>query len=624
MPGRVVDEGEIFLDGIYYPVVGAVQPTLVSVYPPKLVLGDTTKDSQTRASVIAWNGWQAGLGVECMTEQDKPGKTWWSTCQLRIDHHLTLPRLAVITAASGVSGVFTIGAIGELASEIYAAFGTAVRKYNNVTDSWGSTLATLPAGATHALNFVLGSTEYLAFATGGGYTYTSDGVAWTDDTTDTRYLAFWDDRLWGLDAAGQLWRATVVGTETNDAIVPVPSGNITSLFVGRNAAGTIVLYCMTRRGLYQHTAATPRWEATDLALPLHPDNGVGSNRWRDSMYIAAGLTVYRYINGENSAVVIPVGPDLDHGLPLAQQGRIIQLVGTHNELMSLIDGTTPSAEVDMFDGSAMGSHIASVINVDTGYSEILGWTEKSWETKWLAAANTAAADAMYASYAYSTHRLYWAHNQRIYYMALPTGLVNPTQLTSFAYAASAEHITPWVVLGAKDITALALALHVEVTQATVNETVVVDYATNYSATYTNLGTISTDGTTTYLFPNSTTPSGTDFRTIRFRLTLARGTVNTNTPDIRSLTFVYRKKLRARWGFAAILDLTREWKGRSPRQQQDSLVTTSERNTLVEFTMHSDTSAGDPRNYYVDVLPSEGAENTGFDFTGNVRVTLAEP
>ena len=214
----------MFIDETLYPITRPVQSALSSVYPPKLVIGDTDKDSGQGLSVLAMGDWREGIGLNKMKGAADVARAWWSTCQLRYQGHLVLPPLATTTAASGVSGDFTIGAINELADEIYVAFGTSVRKFNNTNDSWGSSLATLPAVATDAINIRLGDTIYLVFATTGGYTYTSNGSSWTDDTKDAKYLAFWDDRLWGIDNTGQLWFALAVGTETDDAQLPLPDG----------------------------------------------------------------------------------------------------------------------------------------------------------------------------------------------------------------------------------------------------------------------------------------------------------------------------------------------------------------------------------------------------------------
>ena len=68
----------------------------------------------------------------------------------------------------------------------------------------------------------------------------------------------------------------------------------------------------------------------------------------------------------------------------------------------------------------------------------------------------------------------------------------------------------------------------------------------------------------------------------------------------------------------------EWKGLTARQLQNELITAAESNVLVEFTFHDDTTAGDPRNYYVDILLPGGSEAGGRDFTGLVSVNVSEP
>ena len=68
MANKVVEDNEIFLNGVYYPVVRPVQSSLASIYPAKIVIGDTTRDSNLRSSVIAWSDWRGGIGVESYSD----------------------------------------------------------------------------------------------------------------------------------------------------------------------------------------------------------------------------------------------------------------------------------------------------------------------------------------------------------------------------------------------------------------------------------------------------------------------------------------------------------------------------------------------------------------------------
>ena len=274
MPERVEERNQVSLNGVRFRTTGPVREDLESRFAPKTVTGDFNKDSHQRESVWAPT-FHGGIGKFRVQPGEVSDRAWWSTLPLRYDR-LGLPQLATMTAASGVAGSYTVGAIGELANEIYACFGTAVRKYNNTTDSWGSTLATLPAAATDSITFRLNNVVYLAFATTGGYTYTSDGITWVDDTRDALYLVAWDDKLWGIDNTGLLWWSSQIGSEQDDAQLPLPNGSVNKLFVARNAADIEVLYVATTTGLYVHDNAEHKWLFTGINAPYGPDNGKGA------------------------------------------------------------------------------------------------------------------------------------------------------------------------------------------------------------------------------------------------------------------------------------------------------------------------------------------------------------
>ena len=629
MPARIAGKNQVSLNGVVYKTTGPVQQVLASQFAPKFVTGDTNKDSHTRHSIWAPR-FIGGIGKYRGRPGEPSDRAWWSTHQLRYDGHLPLPQLATTTAASGVTGSYTVGAIGELANEIYAAFGTAVRKYNNTTDSWGSTLATLPAIATDSITFRMGNVVYLAFATTGGYTYTSDGITWTDDTKDALYLAYWDDRLWGIDNTGLLWWSSQIGSEQNDAQIPLPDGSTNDLFVARNAAGDLVLFAATTRGLFAHDDTTIKWLFTEVSLPYHPDNGKGATAWRDSVYIPSGNAVYRYTQGSNSAVLTTVGPDRDDGLPSDKRGVIRQLIGTHNDLLAITDGSTAPGALTSFPTRGASTHHGVVIDPDVGYSTILGWNERAWEVKWLGGSAEQAISWAHVSNAYSTYRLWWAQNQRIYFMPVQRDIVNPLEVTTLTYAATTqETITPWLDPG-QDSDTLALSVKIEVLTTTSTETVTVDYGLNYSSTYTSFtspsGVITTNGVTEFPFPTDTAPTGTAFRSIRFRIRTVRGSTTTLTPDLISIVFMYQKEMPPKYVFRMEIDLQKDTGDNTVKQLRDSLRTALESTPLVEFAYRNDTGTdlgSTDRRYYVNVEEATNMEETGEDESGVSRLVLSE-
>jgi hypothetical protein len=647
MANAVVEENEIYLNGTYYPLTRPVRSQLASLYPAKVVIGDTTKDSQLRSSIIAWSDWRGGIGINRMEGAGEVNRAWFSTSQLRYKNHLVLPSLTTesTTPSHSIDGA-TIGAINTLNDEVYAFWNGSdsespkLFKYNNTTGSWGSALTQSATDqVTDSVVFTDGGgTTYLVFAhydgNGSGYTYSSDGSSWTTDTTDTKYLTVWDERLWGISHAGQLWYATAIGTEINDAVLPLPDGSITKLFVARNAIGVPIIYAATTRGLFAHNADNAMWEDTQMDFPVHPDNGKGTTRWRDSVYIPSGNGIYKYINGNNAAVITVVGPDRDDGLPSGYRGAIRHMAGSHNELLVGIDATAApsSLAITALPYQWISHHGARTIEPSSGNSSILGYNEMGWEVKWASGTSGKGFDAMHVSDAYDKYRVWWGHNDIVHFMDLPKDIINPSEVSEFAYAVSSTHETPWFNAGQSEVDKLALSLRIEAQDLTTTEKIKIEYATDYAESYTTavasldsstMGAAS--GTYTYTFGSNV---GTAFRSIKFKLTLNRSTATDTglekfeTPDLVSLTLEYRKKLPAKWGHTVDIDLTNEYKGNVPKDLRAALITAIESTTLVEFTFRDD--SGGTRNYYVDVTAAQGLEFTGHDERGSTTIQVVEP
>tara|TARA_R100000234_G_scaffold99953_1_gene68704 strand:+ start:841 stop:2712 length:1872 start_codon:yes stop_codon:yes gene_type:complete len=623
MANKVIKKNEVYLNGNYYPITRPVQQVLASIYPAKVTIGDTTRDSQARTSVISWADFRGGIGVERMEGATDVDRSWFSTCSLRYKRHLVLPAKTNSVSNSDATGE-SLDILQEFDGALYGIWSNQkVYKYNSGSDTFTSALDTLPAVATDALEVRMGGTLYLVIAHTGGYTYTSNGTDFTDDTTDTKFLAWWDEKLWGIDNTGQLWYATTIGTEANDAKLPLPDGHVTDLFVARNASGDPILYAMTKEGLFAHDFANGRFVETQLALPFHNDNGKGSVRWRDSVYIPAGLSIYKYINGSNSAVVTVVGPDRDDGLPSDYRGKISKLIGTHNDLIAMVDGTLTPGTVDMF---ATGE--SSVIDASTGYSTILGYNEVGWEVRWSAAGAdrgkkiTAGfvSDVGGTLTATNPYRMYWGFDGKLYYQQLQSDVINPTQVTNYRYEDSVDgiHYTPWFSADQVEVDKLALKLKAETADCNSNQTVKIEYALDYVESYTTMGTITSNGITTYTFGSNI---GTTFRSIQFKITLATNTIAVS-PDLISLTLEYRKKLDTKFGWSVNIDLNKGYKGSTSKSMRANILSAIQSNTLLEFTYRDDSSTN--RNYYVDITNAQGLEETAYDERGTTQLLLTEP
>lgn len=624
---RVPQRDEIQLNGQFYKIIGPVQRNLSSVFPAKITIGDNPNDSQQIISTATLNDWRGGIGRDRIDSSVDSDRAWTSDWQLRFDKHLVHPPLSTTTAASGVSGIFKIGSMGELADEIYVAFGTAIRKYSLVGDSWGSTLHTLPAVATDSITIRLNGTVYLIFAHTSGYSYTTDGSSWTDDTKDVKYFADWDDRLWGIDNTGVLWYSLTIGAETDDAQLSLPNAFITDLYVDRDAAGSPILYAATKEGLFAHDAANAKFVKTELELPFHDDAGFGVSRWRGSAYYPAGNSVYRYSVGP-TATITTVGPDRDDGMEDGRRGTIIQTIVTHNDLMLLVDSTSAAAtnrvqHITTGMTSHHGLHAAIAADPDVGVSSILGWNDLGYEYKWVSAANTQSLDYAIVSSAYSGYRLWWGHNQRVLRQDLPVDIVNPDQTSDQVFATSATHKTPWVVVG-QEVNGVALRLRVECQGMSATETIIPAYALDFDdSSYTVLSTITSNGITTYTLPSTSSPVGVAFRSIRIRI-VGASSGGGNSPDMVGLKLEFYKELTTQYSYNVLIDLSDSHANNSIEEQRTNIDTAIDSNLLVTFAFHNErTSSATAQLKHVNVMQARGAENTGPDFQGRMQLVLTE-
>jgi len=645
----VVDNNEVSINGVYYPTNRPVQAVLASLYPPKVTIGDTTRDSQTRASIISWADWRGGLGTERMEGAVDADKAWWSTAQLRYKRHLVLPELPNVTAAvSNYSGSASAGQLGEYGNQMYVAMNDTVFAYTSASDSWGTALRTLGDDCTDILTVRLSDVLYIIFAYKSGFDYFNSS-AWATNAKDAQYLAWWNDKLWGIDEDGQLWyAATPAATPTDDAQLPLPDASVTDLFVARDASGSLILYAATKTGLYAHDASNAKFVETEVAFPFHQFNGSGTLRWRDSVYVPSGQSIYKYINGSNNAVITTIGPDKEDGLPSDQRGVIKHLAASHNELFATVDssatneaGISNTTTMPGYQWSAVShGHGSPVAELSDGISAIYGWNELGWQTKWVASDTGRGIIDTHVGNAHDEYRLWWLYNNRIYYMKLSSDLVNPSQVTDFEYAETATHETPWFDAGQVEVDKLALTLKIEASglssgdTATDHELIDISYALDYSTTYTSLGRVDSatvgavQGVKTYTFgDDASTPNGKSFRAIKFKLDMARteGSATADiikSPDVISVTFAYRKKLEVKWGHTVTVDFSKDYKGNTPMGLRASLVTAIENQQLVEFTFRDD--SGGTRNYYVDIASASGLEYTGYDERGQSQVLLVEP
>lgn len=618
----VLSENEISLNAVRYKIVGPVQRSLSSNYPQKTVIGDYTKDSSPILSTLSLTDHRGGIGLDIMEGQGDTNRSWYSTADLRFKGRLVLPPL--VTETTGLPSdpaVFTVycGPLTSFQGKVYAAIYSnefasyALYRYSG--SSWGTALTGgLVIRPSSLLSGYVGGTRYIIMADNVfAYRYSTSGDlgSWTivtpGGTNYPWYMAIWDDKLWWLSSNGMLWYVTsIAGT-------PVFAGQLQSalewsrepsLFVALNTASEEILYVATHDGLFAYDFDNNKFIKTDVTSPdkslANYSSYYSAARWRNAIFYTAETTVYKY-DPVQGTLITEVGPDVDSGLPNTRGSLISHIVASLTDLIIATSG----------DGSLIPI--------------IAGWDGKGWKVfAELASGEKVTYKSLLVAGAYGDYRVWFASDEGAYikYFSLPTDLVKPFNDNSYTCAAAATHDWPWFTAGQSEVTKVAVRVKVETVNPTTDETVILSYATDWVESFTSFATIRASGITTFPFPNSTTPTGTVFKSIRFRATLARGGTITNTPQVISVTLEYYKKLDPKYQFLVTIDLTKDYGGRSPKVLRAALLTAQETTTLVEFT-YRDPASNSDATFYVQTRPQIVSENTGYDERGQTAMLLVE-
>ena len=626
MATRVVDENEIILNGVYYRVSNPVRRFITSQFPGKITLGDYNLESNPITSTFVSSDHRGGIGIERMDPSKDLDRVWWSTGQLRHKDHFVLPKLAV---ASGSDPDTTLEQFLTFKGVLYAAGGGFLHTYNT-NDTWTTLTVstTMPMNnSTDAGVGMVNDVPTAVFANEEGVYFSTTGESWSvNSTQSTPFIAFFKDQIYAIDSGGQLRRSSdLSGSWTNDAKLKLDDDAVVGLIVARNASQDRVLYAVTQQGLYVHDDANTRFVETDFKVPKNPRNGVGTATWRGSIYYPSKMGLYKINVGRDATVVTTVGLDKDDGVPQVYRGEIVKVIPTLNELLLVVNAqeadTTPATtKIHATAGSRsrMNTHIGGGL---TGFSYVAAFDDRGYEIKHITGSSSAGITGAFVGTDQDQYRLWVNYDNNAYYVNLSTDVINPSQIADQTYAASAELETPYFDANVIGQDKVALALRVETENPTANETVTVSYATNYNDSFTALSPITSTGETEFKLPSSANPVGIEFRSIKFKVALARGSTNTNSPDMIKLALLFKKTLPVQFGFDVVLDLTNDHKGKTIRDMQAAVDTAIANKTLMELTYRDD--SGGTRNYYVTVLSAQALEETGLNERARFRLTLSE-
>lgn len=617
MPGRVLKENQCFLDGRYYKLAGPVRRVLVSRLPEKVTVGEYSEASNPILSTITWSNLQ-GIGREVMRPNDPANFAFLSDADMSFPGQIVLGPAATVqtwdaqTSASAcrVVGLAQLGASTTLYAALTSSQNGASQPSPIVVSNFTTPVRTLPAAPLQIVSGQLSTSAVVVVPTGAAVDYSSNpgsSAAWSQNTTDISYVAFFRNLLWGLSTAGPFYFTADLSAAWTQLTVLSSVFTPYGLLVAPRADGEKSLYIVTDRGLLIYDAENEEILTTALIRPIRPVNGIIPHTvWRDSIYIASGSVVYEFTAG--AVTTVRTLTPFPEGVPPEYNVPIRALNGDFHYLWALASSTTVGTR-----------------------QMLMRWNSQSWEMLNTGTPTTGAEDlaTLHSRYDGSVELM------ELWFSGLSTGGTPPTgrfrtaadvtrpqaqsTLPNFVYNGStdASIVLPWVQReGNQDW--LALEGLVDSDNPTTSQRVELYYGLNFSTAWTSMGSNSTTGEKAFQFPVTGDQVGVAFRAIRLRARLQTDAGGSSrSPVLHKVVLAYRRNIRPLWGYEVTLDVTEESGGRMNQEQRAALEAVVASGTLVEFAYRDEASV------FVTALQPQASERTGREEGGVYRLLLAE-
>jgi hypothetical protein len=622
MSNDTTDYGEIIIDGYHIPLAeGAkMQPSAVDRFPGKVTVGtDYTKDSNDLLSTWIISDLTGGHGVTELKEGTDDNRYRWATLYTRYPGQITIPFLINYTSL-GTGASATVIPLGDMyyngAYEFYAVGGNSGTTLfrDNVTTTLTSAGLVAAANPGVAFTGTAGTTLFYIPCGASGYiTYNRGANTLQANATPLmQSFALWDDKLIGLDTAGQLYYATAAAATTTFTSYGVggkldPAHRPKRLEVYYNRAGEPTIHIISDSGVWIFDAATPRLYRIPELAGVHRRFGDASAVWRGNLYVAAGMDLLEW----NGSVARNIGLSRDDGLPFVWQGYISSLAPGLNSLYAQVVGQTT--------GSFQ-------------YNSSHEWSGFGWYSVWNSPGTVNILPTqLIVSRSNSQYRLYWGDTKQgtLYFQELPVSFTNPREAIaagSFTFGRAFSSAESWTLETGRFDAAMtgyqkvANAVEVDVRAIATGQTINVYYRTDFTTSYTLLGNITQTGHRVLSFGTADSDGiypGIPFEVIELKLEyLDAGAPSGQTSVVDNMVLSFLKVMNPSWSWTVPIDLTSSHSGRSPEQMFDKLVTL--KNSGVFYSMkHRDDI------YRIRIAGMGGADEAGKDKRGLYTLSVLE-
>ncbi len=609
----VVATREVRLLGQRYRVKNGVRRSLLNQTVPFVNIGDTEgAPREEKASRWTWSNTHGGLGRYRYVMGGDQAPDQFFDSSIRTD-------TGILTLLPNPTLLFDLGAtvtaMCEWGQHVYVAGGSAIRRitpagvaqfYCTVHGAWEAT----PVAGGHAAQAAVGTVvsfsvfngQLAAWCGAAGFTKYNGAAAWTNvppgspNFGDGLYAVTFDSKHVVVRSTGAIATTTDLTTLADVAGNPrIYDAPATSMVVAVTGQSDPQVHVGTTRGLYViDLVAGAAYPLAVTYGDAHPDNGRAMAVWASNLYYSKGGNVrVLQVNGkvlENT----PIGPNTDDGLPAYKVGRVTAFEASMEHLL-----------LCCIDAGALGT------------SGVYLWRGSGWHTLVEGSAAGARIRVLQFTTGPTQPRLYYAEGSNVWWIPWSDTTSNPIQEPAGAtYRATGKLVTPW--FGTPEVRQLGLDQRVLARHMSATETATIEFAVDdddSEAGWYPVGPVAHNSINTIEF----NPDNQLFRTIRFRLTLARGTDPAQSPRLSTATLRWTPLLHALFSYSFQIDGSQTYAGLSPHEIERHLELAADAGVGL-FSHRPNDPVGD-RTVRIEELRDLSA--TGADARGEWVCTVSE-
>lgn len=571
----------VTLESQDYYITGPVKGEALSEFEDGFKIGKATYDTREHAFFQVLDDFSGGFGHRRLDIHEDLG-TYWdsdrnSSPDLARKGHITLgwPSTVVTPTVVNQSNMSKRNPSAPcifMADNAYCiGFGNKIYRTTDgitfaIVGSAGADAAELQSFVEFVEN--TGVITYLAFfssiteSTTGTAQYlvsTNTGATWHNGAKN--YVLhdgiYWDNKVMAAFGRGIIFATITAGVETWNIdvvgdlqpIAAVPHGHIHFLGIANAPFGQPSVYFTDEANMWVLDFPVRKAYQIDTGLAGHYITA--SCQWRGNFYLSDGWNIMEFDPATQQ--VHNIGFPRADGLPPSMRAvvgtfTITALAPSEGSLHAVVSQALASPQSTLFQYRG------------EGWSQIGGSTAIFSHVCFSMTLRNAFLSSQRYFYILGAPTLTSTSPTLVIYNLPGAGHVPVVGVDSFA-AGPANFTVGWMDGGFLEVYGAALRMYCDAFNLTATETVRVDYQIDnlensaWQQMTNSTGSAAVfDNTHSVLYFGAL--RGIQFKTIRFRISLNRGSDSTLSPELRGLSFVYFKKPSLRMGWVFTVDTTR--------------------------------------------------------------------